>query len=78
MALARKKNPMPAFVRAALAKKKLASAFRARPAYQKNDWLGWIARAARPETRAKRLASMLRELKAGRGYMGMKWGPKKK
>jgi hypothetical protein len=41
----------------------------ARPAYQRNDYLGWTARAKRPETRAKRLRIMLRELKARSGYM---------
>lgn len=77
MALTRAKNPMPADVRAALDARSLADAYATRPAYQRNDWLGWIARAKLPETRAKRLASMLRELEAGRGYMGMACEPRK-
>ena len=60
---------MPAAVRSALVEQGVLGAYRARPAYQRNDYLGWIARAKRPETRAKRLRIMLRELKAGSGYM---------
>lgn len=78
MALKRAKNPMPPDVRAALEKRKLMAAYEARPAYQRNDWIGWIARAKLPETRARRLDSMLRELKAGHGYMGMEWSPRRR
>ncbi len=52
----------------------LWEAYKARPAYQQNDYVGWIGRAKRPETREKRIGIMLSELRAGRGYMGMKWG----
>jgi uncharacterized protein YdeI (YjbR/CyaY-like superfamily) len=69
--LKRPKNPMPAAVRAALVKGRLMSAYRARPAYQRNDYLGWIAGAKLPATRQKRLEKMLRELKARSGYMGL-------
>lgn len=47
------------------------AAYQARPAYQQNDYLGWIARAMRPETQAQRLAQMLDELEQGRVYMPM-------
>ena len=67
---------MPDDVRDALAAAGLADAYAARPPYQRNDYLGWITRAVRPETRARRLATMLRELEAGRGYMGMPWQPR--
>ena len=67
--LTRPRNRMPAGVRAALVEHGVLGAYRARPAYQRNDYLGWIARAKRPETRAKRLRIMLRELKARSGYM---------
>lgn len=76
MALKRPLNPMPAFVRAALEDRGLIAAFAARPAYQQNDWLGWIARAKREETRRTRLDRMLAELEQGHGYMGMDWRPK--
>ena len=29
-------------------------AYQARPPYQRNDYLGWIDRAKRPETKARR------------------------
>ena len=76
--LKRARHPMPAFVRRALAEKQLMAAYRARPAYQQNDYLGWIARAARPETREKRLAQMLAELAAGGVYMNMKHSASRK
>ena len=75
MSLTRPLNPMPDFVAEALQAHGLRPAFDARPAYQRNDWLGWIARAQKPETRQRRLDSMLAELRAGRGYMGMAWEP---
>ncbi len=54
----------------------LWEAYKARPPYQQNDYIGWIGRAKRPETREKRIGVMLSELRAGHGYMGMKWGEK--
>lgn len=72
----RPRHPMPVEVRTALEERRLLDAYRARPAYQQNDYLGWIARARRPETRAKRLAQMLDELEAGNVYMNMAWRPR--
>lgn len=69
--LTRPKNPMPAAVRDALLARGLMDAYRARPPYQRNDYLGWIARARLPATRQKRLAIMLRELAARSGYMNL-------
>lgn len=65
---------MPANVRTALNKRKLMAAYRRRPAYQQNDYLGWMARAKLPETRQRRLKQMLDELERGGVYMKMKWG----
>lgn len=77
MALTRDLNPMPDDVRADLEVRGLMAAYRARPAYQQNDYLGWIARAKRPATRAKRLAQMLDELERGDAYMNMTYrGPR--
>lgn len=67
---------MPDFVARALAKEKLTEAYRARPPYQQNDYVGWIARAKREETQQKRLRQMLDELKDGTRYMNMKYRPK--
>jgi uncharacterized protein YdeI (YjbR/CyaY-like superfamily) len=62
---------MPDAVREALERGELMEAFQARPPYQRNDYLGWIDRAKRPETRERRLSQMLDELDAGDRYMKM-------
>ena len=46
--------------------------YMARPDYQQNDYIGWITRAKRGETRSKRIAQMLAELEQGGVYMKMK------
>ncbi len=66
---------MPEDVRAALEARGLMAAYRQRPPYQRNDYLGWILRAKRPDTRARRLAQMLDELKRGDRYMNMAHRP---
>jgi uncharacterized protein YdeI (YjbR/CyaY-like superfamily) len=71
--LKRPRHPMPDFVREALEEHVLMDAYHARPAYQQNDYLGWINRAKRQETKAKRLGQMLEELAAGDVYMKMDW-----
>lgn len=70
--LQRPRHPMPEFVRRALETNGLMDAYRARPAYQQNDYLGWIDRAKRQETKEKRLRQMLDELERGGVYMNMK------
>ena len=70
--LKRPMNPMPAFVETALQQRGLMGAYRERPAYQQNDYLGWINRARRQETKDKRLSQMLLELEKGGIYMNMK------
>jgi uncharacterized protein YdeI (YjbR/CyaY-like superfamily) len=62
---------MPDAVREALTSRDLMGAYDARPPYQRNDYISWITRAKRPETRQKRLDIMLRELASGSGYMGL-------
>lgn len=69
----RPRHPMPPYVEAALLERGLMDAYRSRPAYQQNDYIGWIAGAKRPETRDKRLAQMLDELAGGDRYMNMAW-----
>lgn len=66
---------MPPFFAEALDREHLMEAYRARPPYQQNDYIGWITRARRPETRAKRLAQMLDELASGDAYMRMPYRP---
>ena len=69
----RPRHPMPDFVRAALTARCLMDQYRARPQYQRNDYIGWIARAKTEITRLKRLNQMLDELERGGVYMKMKW-----
>lgn len=69
--LKRDLNPMPPDIRERLKDRGLVAAYGARPAYQRNDYLGWIARAKRPQTKAKRLGQMLDELERGGVYIRM-------
>lgn len=73
MALTREINPMPDWIRDELVARGLLAAYEARPAYQRNDYLGWIGRARREDTRRKRLEQMLDELVRGGVYMRMQW-----
>lgn len=75
--LTRALHPMPAFVRAALNEKTLMAAYKARPPYQQNDYLGWINQAKQPATKEKRLAQMLAELESGDAYMNMAYKARK-
>jgi uncharacterized protein YdeI (YjbR/CyaY-like superfamily) len=72
----RPRYPMPGFIRDALDKNKLMDVYSSRPPYQQNDYIGWITRAKREETKQKRLNQMLDELKRGNMYMKMKWHAK--
>lgn len=74
--LKRRIQPMPDFVEKALNEVGLRAQYEARPAYQRNDYLWWINSAKRDDTKQRRLAKMLAELRAGSGYMGMDWTPK--
>lgn len=74
--LKRPRQSMPSFVRKALVENNLMAAYKVRPPYQRNDYLGWINSAKRDETKMKRLAQMLSELEGGQLYMSMRWSPK--
>lgn len=69
--LTRQLVPMPEYVKAALEKRGLLGEYFERPAYQQNDYLGWIERAKRRETKEKRLNQILDELEKGGVYMNM-------
>lgn len=69
----RPRHVMPKDVQDALRAKRVVGAFGKRPAYQRNDYIGWITRAKRPETRTKRVDQMIDELKRGDVYMKMVW-----
>lgn len=74
----RPRHPMPDFVRLALQARGLMSDYLARPAYQCNDHPGWIERARRLDTQARRLARMLDELEVGGVYMNMRHAASRK
>lgn len=65
---------MPSWIRQDLEGSGLLDAYRERPPYQRNDYIGWITRAVKEKTRQKRLAQMLDELERGDVYMKMDWG----
>jgi uncharacterized protein YdeI (YjbR/CyaY-like superfamily) len=75
--LSRPIQPMPEFVKDALVERGLMDAYRSRPPYQQNDYIGWINRAKRIDTKQKRLDQMLYELERGDLYMKMDYTPKK-
>lgn len=66
-------QPMPGNVRGALAKKKLTEAFEARPDYQRNDYLKWIALANGAAAKQQRIDQMLAELESGNAFKGEPW-----
>ena len=71
-------QPMPKAVLDALEARGVIADYEARPFYQRNDYLAWIARAKRPVTRERRLAQMLDELEEGGVYMRMPHAPSSK
>lgn len=74
----RARNPMPQDVLELLESRGLRADYDQRPAYQRNDYLGWIDRAKLPATRERRIAQMLDELACGGVYMGMEHRPSRK
>jgi hypothetical protein len=69
--LKRQRHPMPDFIKEALKKHNVMEDYINRPAYQQNDYIGWICRAKRPVTIMRRLNQMLYELQQGGVYMKM-------
>ena len=67
----RVRHVMPDDVHQALVDEGLMGMYEERPAYQQNDYVGWITSAKTDETRQKRLDQMLDELKKGGVYMKM-------
>jgi len=66
-------HQVPDWVNAAISARGLAERYRARPAYQQNDYIHWVSSPKREATRQKRLAQMLDELESGGVYMRMSW-----
>lgn len=69
---------MPDDVAAALKSGGVSGDYDARPAYQRNDYIGWITRAKGDDTRRKHIDQMVAELKKGGVYMGMAHKPSAK
>lgn len=76
--LSRRIHPIPDDVATAIDNAGVLQDFLARPPYQQNDYVGWIARAKRDETREKRLQQMIDELRQGGVYMNMDHPPSRK
>jgi uncharacterized protein YdeI (YjbR/CyaY-like superfamily) len=76
--LKRPRHPMPTFVKRALEKRGLMEEYRERPAYQQNDYVGWITEARKSDTKERRLQQMLDELEKGGVYMNMEHPPSRK
>lgn len=72
-ALSREVHTIPKFVQDALKEHSLEKEYRSRPAYQRNDYIGWITNAKQEKTQQKRLDQMIRELKERKVYMNMKY-----
>lgn len=64
---------MPEDFRQALVDAGVVEQYDQRPPYQRNDYIGWVNRAKRAETRQKRITQMVSELKQGNIYMKMDW-----
>lgn len=69
------KHAMPGFVRSALTKHDLMDAFRARPDYQQNEYLGWLGKAVTDAEKKKRAAQLVDELTKGDAFLGKPWAP---
>lgn len=69
----RPRENMPDDVASAISAKSIRAAYDARPSYQRNDYLRWIKAAKREDTRKRRLAQMVDELRKGNIYMGSDW-----
>ena len=69
-------HEMPEFVQKALRDQNLMEHYLLRPPYQRNDYIGWINRAKKEETKQKRMNQMLDELSKGEKYMGMDYKAK--
>ncbi len=52
--------------------------YKQRPEYQQNDYIGWIERAKRENTRQTRIKQMVEELITGGVYMKMDHPPSRK
>ncbi len=69
---------MPPDIQDELEERGLLELCAARPFYQRNDYMAWIGRAIRQETRSKRIEQMLDELATAGVYMKMDHPPSRR
>lgn len=74
--LKREIHRVPNRIRKALVDNSLLDAYKERPPYQQNDYIGWITHAKLEATKQKRILEMLGELKNGDCYRKMVWKPR--
>ena len=74
----RSQQSMPEDVKNALDERALTESYDEGPFYQRNDYLAWIGRAKRSETRQKRIHQRLEELELGGVYLGMDHAPSRR
>ena len=74
----RPEQQMPDDVCTELEERGVMELYQGRPFYQRNDYLAWIGRAARLETRRNRIEQMLDELEQGGIYMKMDHPPSRR
>lgn len=74
----RPKHPIPNFVNQTLEEHGLIAEYNARPAHQRNDYIGWINNAKLQKTKEKRVNQMVAELEKGGVYMKMSHPPSTK
>jgi uncharacterized protein YdeI (YjbR/CyaY-like superfamily) len=66
---------MPDDVEQELDERDLMDLYQQRPTYQRNDYLAWIGRAKKADTRDRCIEQMLDELERGGVYIGMDHPP---
>ena len=69
--LTREIQTLPSYIEKALNDNDVFDDYLNRPAYQQNDYISWIERAKREDTKKKRLSQMIEELRVGGVYMKM-------
>ena len=66
------RRPIPDFIRKALQDNILMAVYLSRQTFQRNEYVAWIMRAKKSETREQRLSQMLDELARGGQRMTLK------
>lgn len=73
----RSQKPLSDCLKARLIQEGQLENYNTRPRYQRTDYISWIEKAVRTETREKRISQMIEELRNGDAYMGMVYNAKR-